>query len=177
MFCYHLFMPKLEFKATMKIRKGNPYLLVNAARIRSLKPGWRKPLPVLIRINGKPTFPWRIHLMPVGNGSFYLYLHGDVRKASKTKVGDRVEVEVVFDPADKNGPMYPMLPRFRTALNKNVKAKRAWEALIPSRKKEILRYLSRLKSPETQVRNVKRALRVLSGRTERFMARSWSNGV
>jgi hypothetical protein len=33
----------------------------------------------------------------MGNGSFYLYLHTEIRKASKTKVGDRVEVEVVFD--------------------------------------------------------------------------------
>lgn len=42
------------------------------------------------------------------SGSFYLYLHGDVRKASTTKVGDRVHVEVSFDAEYRNGPMHPM---------------------------------------------------------------------
>jgi hypothetical protein len=51
-----------------------------------------------------------------------------------------------------------------------------WEALIPSRQKEILRYFSRLKSGEAIEGNLKRALNVLSGRAERFMARSWKDG-
>ena len=49
-------------------------------------------------------------------------------------------------------------------------------ALIPSRKKEILRYLAALKSPEARERNIVRALKVLSGKSERFMPRSWSGG-
>lgn len=52
-------------------------------------------------------------------------------------------------------------------------AKRAWTMLTPSRKKEIVRYLAALKSDEARERNVSRALRVLSGAKERFMARSW----
>ena len=36
-------------------------------------------------------------MMPAGNGDFYLYLHGDVRRASQTKVGDLVQVEIAFD--------------------------------------------------------------------------------
>jgi hypothetical protein len=56
-----------------------------------------------VRINGKPEKAWRINMMPVGDGSFYLYLHGDIRKASGTAVGDRVRVEMEFDPAYKNG--------------------------------------------------------------------------
>jgi hypothetical protein len=71
-------MSTLRFVSIIKIRDGNPYIYVNAARARAVKPGWRKPLPVLVRINGKPTKPWRINMMPVGNGSFYLYLHVDV---------------------------------------------------------------------------------------------------
>jgi uncharacterized protein YdeI (YjbR/CyaY-like superfamily) len=65
---------------------------------------------------------------------------------------------------------------FRAALGKNSVARKNWEALIPSRKKEILRYFSALKSAETRERNLARALRVLSGKPERFMARSWSGG-
>ena len=78
------------FNAIMKIRGINPFILVSARRANAIKPGWRKPLPVLVRLNGKPAKACRINMMPVGNGSFYLYLHGDIRKASGTAVGDRV---------------------------------------------------------------------------------------
>jgi hypothetical protein len=130
-------------------------------------------MPVLVRINGKPRQSWRINMMPAGDGSFYLYLHGEIRKASDTRVGDRVDVEVRFDAAYRGGPMHPMPSRFRSALAKNRKAKKAWEALIPSRKKEILRYFAGLKSMEARERNLKRAMDVLSGKGGRFMARAW----
>jgi hypothetical protein len=162
------------FTSVIRIQNGNPYLLVSAAHAATLQHGWRKPLPVLVRINGKPKAEWRINMMPVGDGSYYLYLHGDVRKASGTKVGDRVKAEVRFDAAYRGGPLHPMPSWFRTALNKNPKAKRAWQALVPSRKKEIIRYFCRLKSPEARVRNAERALHVLSGEKGRFMARSWN---
>jgi uncharacterized protein YdeI (YjbR/CyaY-like superfamily) len=48
-----------------------------------------------------------------------------------------------------------------------------WEALVPSRKKEVLRYFAALKSPEARARNLERALHVLSGRKGRFLGRSW----
>lgn len=113
-------------------------------------------------------------MMPVGNGSFYLYLHGDVRAASQTKVGDRVEVEIAFDANYRNGPMHPMPAWFERPLRQNKKAHQAWKKLTPSRQKEILRYFSWLKSRAAQERNVKRALGVLSGQPGRFMARSWN---
>jgi len=158
----------------MKIRDGNPYVDISPSRARALKPGCRRPLPVLLRVNGQPAArAWRINLMPTGTGAFYLYLHGDVRRASQTKVGDLVAVEVEFDATYRNGPLHPMPGWFRGPLSKNPKAARAWDALIPSRKKEILRYFSWLKSAEARERNVARALHVLSGRKGRFMARSW----
>jgi bacteriocin resistance YdeI/OmpD-like protein len=100
-------------------------------------------------------------------------LHGDVRRASNTKVRDTVRVEIQFDAAYRNGPMHPMPSWFRLPLSRDAKAKHAWDALIPSRKKEILRYFSRLTSPAARVRNVARALHLLSGKRGRFMGRSW----
>ena len=114
-----------------------------------------------------------INLLPTGTGAFYLYLHGDVRRVSDTKVGDLVRVAIAFDNAYRNGPMHPMPSWFRGPLAKNVKANKAWKALIPSRQKEILRYFSWLKSPQARERNVARAIHVLSGNKGRFMARSW----
>ncbi len=63
---------------------------------------------------------------------------------------------------------------FKAALQENPRAARNWEALIPSRKKEILRYFTRLKSQEARGRNLERALHVLSGKRGRFMARAWN---
>lgn len=168
---------KLEFASTIEIRGINPFVLVSARRAKTIKPGWRKPLPVLVRLNGKPAKAWRINMMPVGDGSFYLYLQGAIRKASGTTVGDRVHVEVEFDGAYRGGPLHSMPKWFQDALDGNSAAKKNWEALLPSRKKEILRYFAALKSDEARARNVARALRALSGEATRFMARSWKNGA
>lgn len=164
------------FSAIIKIRGVNPFILVSASRAKAIKPGWRKPLPVRVRINGKPGNAWRINMMPVGNGSFYLYLHGEIRKASGTVVGDRVRIEIDFDPGYRNGPQHPMPKWFKQALGGNPQAMKNWTALIPSRKKEILRYFSRLNSADARARNLARALHVLSGEPARFMGRAWKNG-
>lgn len=170
-------MKPLKFQAMMRIRGINPYVLVSRARATALRPGWRKPLPVLVRINGRPRVAWKINLMPAGDGSFYLYLHAEVRKASGTRVGDRVRVEVAFDPTYRGGPRRPMPTWFRTPLQRVAGALAAWRALTPSRQKEILRYLTSLKSPEARARNVAKALRVLAGAEERYLARARQDGA
>jgi Bacteriocin-protection, YdeI or OmpD-Associated/Domain of unknown function (DUF1905) len=169
-------MTTSSFTTLIKIRGVNPFILVSASRANAIKPGWRKPLPVLVRINSKPAEAWRINMMPVGDGGFYLYLHGDVRKASGTAVGDRVCVEIELDPSYRNGPQHPMPPWFKQALAGNPDALKNWTALIPSRQKEILRYFSSLNSPVARARNLAKALHVLSGNPGRFMARAWENG-
>jgi len=169
-------MATLSFTAVIKIRGVNPFIRLSAVRANALKPGWRKPLPVLVRINGKPAKAWRINMMPIGDGSFYLYLHGDVRKASGAVVGDRVRVEIDFDPSYRNGPQHPMPLWFKQSLAGNPYTMKHWKALTPSRKKEILRYFLRLNSPEARARNLAKALHVLSGETGRFMGRAWKNG-
>jgi len=167
---------KTGFSAVIEIRGVNPFILVSASRANAIKPGWRKPLPVLVRINAKPAKAWRINMMPVGNGSFYLYLHGQVRRASGAEVGDRVHVEMSFDASYRNGPQHPMPRWFKQALAVNPQAKKNWMALSPSRKKEILRYFARINSQHARARNLARALHVLSGEIGRFMARAWKDG-
>ena len=165
---------RLRFRAPIKLNKINPYVDVSAAQAARLRPHWRKPMPVRIQIDGKPDVPWRINLMPVGDGSFFLYLHGAVRKASGTRVGDVVAVTLAFDDAYTGGPLEPMPPWFEAALRRNRAARRGWDELPPSRQKEIVRYLARLKSPAAQQRNLERALHVLAGGKARFLARSWN---
>lgn len=168
-------MSKLRFRSVIEINGVNPFVLVSARHGAKLRKDWRRPMPVRIRVNGKPEAPWRINLMPVGDGSFYLYLHGDVRKASKTKVGDVVTVELEFDDDYKGGPAdHPMPAWFGNALDRHPVAKRNFGKLIPSQQKEMLRSLARLKSVEAQTRNLRRAIHVLSGGTARFLGRTWN---
>lgn len=169
-------MKWLEFSAVMKITGLNPYVLVSKARATALLPNWRKPMPVLVQINGQPDPPWRINMMPIGDGTFYLYLAEIVRKASQTKVGDTVQVRVTFDHAYRNGPMHPMPEWFREALEADPAIHTAWDALPPSRQKEVLRYFDGLKSDEARERNLEKVLFVLAGNEGRFMARDWKDG-
>jgi len=163
----------MRFRATIHINGINPYVTVSAARAARLKAGWRKPMPVLVQINGKPDTPWRINMMPMGDGAFYLYLHGTVRKESDTGVGDSVRVDVRFDAGYRGGPA--TLPAwFAQALRKDKAALRGWDALTPSRQKEIVRYLANLKSVDARQRNRDKVLHVLGGGKQRFMGRSWN---
>jgi len=166
----------VRFCGVIKIRGVNPYIHVEAEIARRLKKDWRKPLPVLVRVNSLPKNRWRINMMPVGDASFYLYLRDDIRKASGTKVGDRVAIELSFDGSYRGGPAHLLPSWFRGELQKNATARKAWDDVIPSRKKEILRYFAALKSPEAKARNLKRAMEALSGREVRFMARNWKGG-
>lgn len=166
----------MKFSAEISIRGVNPYVLVSQERAESLQPGWRKPLPVVVRVNGQPTEAWHINMMPVGDGDFYLYLHEAVRKASGTQVGDVVSMEVSFDSNYESGPQ--AIPEwFTAALSENPVALASWDILPPSRQKEVARYLSHLKSPEAQAKNLARAIQMLSGKDGRFMGRTWRGGA
>jgi Domain of unknown function (DUF1905) len=125
----------LRFRGVIQILGINPYVRVTAKIANQLKRNWRKPLPVSVRINECPERPWRINLMPVGDGSFYLYLHQSVRNASGTKVGDRVTVDLSFDGTYRSGPAHPMPEWFRVALEENAIAKKAWNALFRAARK------------------------------------------
>lgn len=160
------------FTARIGIRGVNPCVLVVARRAAALKPGWRAPMPVRIRVDGRKG--GRVNLMPAGNGDFYLYLRGDIRRSSGTKVGDRVTIEIAFDAARR--PTAPMPAWFREGLARHPEARANWEKLIPSRKKDMLRTFGRLKSPEARERNLTKALHVLSGNSGRFLARDWRDG-
>jgi hypothetical protein len=169
-------MAALRFSATILQRGVNPYVPVSAAQAARLQPGLRRPMPVLVTVNGKPDPPWRINMMPAGDGGFLLYLHGAVRKASGTAVGDRVRLTMAFDAAYRGGPAE--LPSwFEAALAKDRTARANWGKLTPSRQKEVVRYLAALKSEAARQRNLERALAVLRGKANRFMARSWKDGA
>lgn len=165
----------LHFSAIMHITGVNPYVLVTAEQAALLKPGWRKPMPVLVQVNGLPVPPWPINMMPMGDGNFYCYLHGDVRKLTGTRVGDTVDITLVFDEAYRPGPSDLPAP-LQALLEANPKAQANWDHLPASRQKEVVRYLLNLKSDEALQRNLARVAAALSGEPTRFLGRDWREG-
>jgi hypothetical protein len=163
----------VTFDAPIEIRGINPYVLVSAERAQQVRPGWRKPMPVLVRLNGGDP-AWPINMMPTGDGGFFLYLDGRLRQRAGVDVGDVVAVSLAFDADYRSGPQHEMAPAFATALDGAPEAKARWNSLPPSLQKEVLRYLANLKSDAALTRNVEKAVRVLSGAKERFMARDWN---
>jgi len=112
------------------------------------------PLPVRGNLNGAKfqTTAVKFH------GKWRLYLNTDMRTRSGLDNGDRAEVELAFDP----DPPQDMMPeKLAKALAQNTKAKIAFEKLIPSRRKDIIRYLNALKTQESLDRNVKKVMKQL----------------
>jgi Bacteriocin-protection, YdeI or OmpD-Associated/Domain of unknown function (DUF1905) len=160
----------------IEIVGNNPYVLIPDHVARALRSSWRRPMPVLLQVNGGPDSPWRTNMMPTGTGEFYLYLHGGMRKSARAVVGDTVHLSLRFDDSYRNGPLHSSPDWFEQALAENARAKTSWDALAPSRQKEVLRYFAGLKGDDAKKRNLAQALRVLSGANERFMGRSWVDG-
>ena len=94
-------------------------------------------------------------------GGWRLYINGAMLRASGSKVGDEIEVEIEFDPVPREVPM-PV--RLRDALKFDKKAKIAFAELSPSRQKEIFKYINSLRTEESIARNVEKILQQLKGR-------------
>ena len=137
----------------------NPCVMVPAKIVAALKAesGKNQSIPVRASLQGRP---FKANLVRY-RGAWRLYLNGVIRKAAGVDVGDRAKVTLAYDAVPRKTPMPPA---FAKALAANRKAKAAFTALAPSRRKEILRYLGSLKREESLKRNVERAVRHLTGK-------------
>ena len=66
----------MKFTAQIELRGINPYVMVSEARAQQIRPDWKRPIPVMVQVNGQPEPPARVNMMPTGDGSFLLYLNG-----------------------------------------------------------------------------------------------------
>lgn len=154
------------FSAEIEIIGINPYVLLPEATLKRLfaQAGKDKgPIPVRGTLDGHAF----IQTLVKYAGAWRLYINGPMLKAAKKGVGDTVRVRIALDPSDRSTPMPPAL---EAALKKNTKARKVFESLAPSRRKEIMRYIGHLKSEEAIAKNVARAIGFLEGK-ERFAGR------
>ncbi|WP_240040749.1 YdeI/OmpD-associated family protein [Pseudocnuella soli] len=100
-------------------------------------------------------------------GSWRLYINTIMLKNSPKRIGETVVISIEYDPTDRSLVPHPKLV---AALAKNAEAKYVFDALPPSLQKEIVRYISRLKTEATIDKNVAKAIDFLLGRG-RFIGR------
>jgi hypothetical protein len=137
----------------------NPYVSVPEDVLNSIFKQAEKakgPIPVRGTVNGKPFTQTLVKYQ----GAWRLYINGTMRESAGIDVGDDAHIRLEFDSTPRTEPMHPNLVH---ALAKNKSAKAAFESLIPSRQKEILRYLNSMKTEESLDRNIARIIKHLSG--------------
>lgn len=157
---------KLEFRATIDIIGINPFVFVPELLLEKIfeQAGKNKGrIPVKGTINGQP---YRQTLVKYSD-AWRLYINTTMLKNSPRYVGRQIEVTIQFDSASRE-----IIPpqEFVKALNKDKKATQVFNSLSPSLKKEIIRYLSALKTEKSLEKNIARALNFLKGK-ERFVGR------
>jgi uncharacterized protein YdeI (YjbR/CyaY-like superfamily) len=84
-----------------------------------------------------------------------LYLDTWMREAVGVGVRDPVRVSLK---ADRDSRETPLPGRLLEMLEANPGAKEAWQALAPSRQREILSYLNFLQTPEALERNIHKTI-------------------
>lgn len=155
-----------SFKAKIEIIGINPFVYLPARVLKSIfiQTGRDKgPIPVCGTIDGHPY----IQTLVKYSGDWRLYINGPMLKAAGKQVGDTITLTIEFDTVDRVVPMHPKL---RKALKENKMAKETFNKLPPSRQKEIIRYISHLKTEASVDKNVSRAIEFLCGK-ERFAGR------
>lgn len=102
---------------------------------------------------------FRSTLVPVRSSGPRLYLDTWMRESAGVGVGDGVRITLRRDRGSREVPMPAAL---REALDGNRQAKAGWDALAPSRQREILTYLNFLKTPAALRRNVQKTIASLA---------------
>ena len=155
-----------EFSAEIRIIGINPYVFLPEPILTELlrKNGKDKgPVPVKGRINNRPFQQTLVKY----KGEWRLYVNALMLTNSPKRIGETISVEIDFDPSDRTITPHPKLLE---ALKGHQEAKSKFDSLTPSLQKEIIRYISYLKSDESIERNVNRAIQFLLG-NESFIGR------
>lgn len=155
-----------KFKATIDIIGINPIVFLPEAVLMYVFKQAQKdkgPIPVRGTIDGHAF----VQTLVKYSGYWRLYINIPMLKAANKKLRDTIVLQIEYDPEERIIPVHPKLTQ---ALQQNKKAKQVFDSLSPSLQKEIIRYISYLKSEEAIDKNVAKAIQFLLGK-ERFVGR------
>jgi len=104
-------------------------------------------------VNG---FGFTKSLVPVKNGLYRLFINMPTLKGGKTKVGETANFIIEYDPTTIVKE-YPMPELLKKQLSGN-SLKANFDNLSQARKKDILKYLSYIKTEETLIKNIQKLI-------------------
>jgi len=149
-----------SFEAVIDIIGINPFVFVPERILKQIFKEAEKdkgPVPVHGTINGKA---FKQTLMKY-RGDWRLYINMVMLKNSPKRIGEQVTITLAFDPVNRNIEPHPKLLK---ALRDNPRARKVFEGLPASRQKEIVRYISFLKTDESIEKNINKAIDFLLGK-------------
>lgn len=149
-----------QFKAILSIIGINPYISVPDNILTAIFQQVQKskgPIPVCGTVNG---LPYQQNLVRY-KGEWRLYINTSMLKNSPKRIGETLDITITWDASDRTISPHPKL---MSALAKNPKAQEKLESLPKSLQKEIIKYISSLKTEESIDRNVQRAIDFLLGK-------------
>lgn len=148
-----------EFNAKLEIIGINPFVFVPDEVLTAVKTQAGKdksPIPIKGFING---ISFRQTLVRY-RGAWRLYINMEMLKDSPKRIGEVVMLKIAFDPSERTIDPHPKLA---DALAENKRARERFDALAPYMQKEIIRYISLLKTEASIERNVAKAIDFLLG--------------
>lgn len=159
-------MDTIAFCAVIELIGINPFVHLPEDVLEAIfkqADKYKSPIPVRGTVNGKP---YRQTLVKYA-GAWRLYINLEMLDRSTDKIGEEIEVTITFDPIDRSIAAHPT---FLQALLMNPEAKQIFEVQPASLQKEIIRYISFLKTEKSIDHNVNKAIDFLLG-NGRFLGR------
>ncbi len=153
-------MGKHQFKATLNIIGINPFVFVPEQILLSLFKAAGKDkgfIPIRGTVNGVPYEQTLVRY----SGEWRLYINTTMLPDSPKRIGESIDVTIEFDPRDRTLQPHPDLT---AALAQNKQAEARFQQLSPSHRKEIIRYISAVKTDETRRKNIEKAIGFLLGK-------------
>jgi hypothetical protein len=147
----------MEFSFKSKIYKVGINLCVEVpSKITAKLHPMRGYIPVSGKIN---KYPFKQTLVPVKDAPYRLFVNGGMLKGSGLKLGDTAHFSIEQD-FDLRARTVSLPKEFKILMQAKGVYMR-FKGLIPSRKKEILKYLSHLKSEDARLRNMYKVINQL----------------
>ncbi|MEO6230277.1 MAG: YdeI/OmpD-associated family protein [Ferruginibacter sp.] len=150
----------LAFKAQLEIIGINPFVFVPTEILAEIFKSSGKDkgaIPVSGTVNNKNYTQTLVRY----KGDWRLYINTTMLPDSPKKIGMDILVTIQFDLNDRTLKPHPKLTK---ALNENKQAKKVFNNLSASKQKEIVRYISFLKSEESITKNIEKAIGFLTGK-------------
>ncbi len=144
---------ELSFEATLENwAEGLDYCAVPVPANITAALGTQAAVPVIACLND--SAPFKVSLFPVGGGRHYIRIRAKVRKETRTKTGDRVQIRITV--LDRAAVTYPadLLSALRAA-----GATKDFKALPPGRQNFIIRRIEEAVKPETRQKRIHDAVK------------------